>query len=124
MQNNIVKMYKLSLKQVSSCQFDSRTSTLIEDGEKDIANQIFLEIQSDILYNFMTKMRSNNLSKMRSIIVRKVLDELVDSTVGRDQDDQYYKRMTNYDRTRYNKARIPEPPSRVNNAYMDKIFGM
>lgn len=63
---------------------------------------------------------------MRTMIVRRALDELVNKKVSPSskKSDKPFKRMTNTDRNRYQLAAIPEPPSRMNASYMEEVFAI
>lgn len=64
------------------------------------------------------KLRETNLSKMRTFIVRRILDDFVWEKKKLTEEDKQHlwkqnRRMTRFDRMRYTEAGIPEPPSRM-----------
>lgn len=62
------------------------------------------------------------LAKMRTIIIRDAMNNLVDELVPPVETEDYHFRIGKTYRNRYIKSGIPVPPPRVNNSYLEGLF--
>lgn len=101
----------------------------VQDPEEDpffleIYKYVFHLVKVDLLY----PPQEVNLSKIRTFIVRKILDDFVSQqrkgTVEEEIKNfgETRRRMTKQDREDYQKARIAVPKSRIDKSYLLEIF--
>jgi hypothetical protein len=88
----------------------------------------FMRLRDELMRALIYKLREQALAKMRTVIVRRVLDDFVVQQCDISAEQQQHlakhnRRITSQDIQRYADIGLPPPPSRMTAQYLSKVFG-
>lgn len=86
-----------------------------------------MRLRDELMRALIYKLREQALAKMRTVIVRRVLDDFVVQQCEISEEQQQHlakhnRRITSQDIQRYADMGLPPPPSRMTAQYLAKIF--